>query len=293
MNTERKYGVLGRLALFATTFIWGTSFVVLKNTLDSVETLYILAFRFTGAAILLLLFGIKELKKLDRDYLKGGALMGVCLFTAYVLQTYGLVYTTPGINAFLTATYCVIVPFLYWLIYRKRPDRYNISAVVVCVAGMALIFLRDGLGIGLGEALTASCGLFYALHIIVTSHYVENRSPMLLSALQFAMAAVLSWVAALSTSPFPTEIPSDAVWGIAYMCVMCTAICFLLQTIGQKYTPPSAAAVIMTLESCFGTLISVILGQEILSPRLVAGFVLIFLSVLVSETKLSFLHRNS
>lgn len=286
---NKTLGILGRLALVATTLIWGTSFVVLKSALDSVDTLYILAFRFSGAAVLLLLIAIPELKKLDRSYIKGGLMMGIFLFLAYVLQTYGLVYTTPGINSFLTASYCVLVPFLYWLIYRRRPDKFNVIAAVICIAGMAFIFLRDGFGGGLGESLTVCCGLFYALHIIATSRAAQGRSPVLLSMLQFAVAAVLAWVSALLTGPIPESIPAGTIGSIVYLCVMCTAACYLLQTFGQKYTPPSAAAVILTLESVFGTLFSALLGEEELSFRLVLGFALVFISVLISETKLSFL----
>lgn len=290
--SKRKQGVIGRLSLFATTLIWGTSFVILKNAIHSVDTLYVLAFRFTGAALLLLLLGIPQLKKLDLGYLKWGLAMGFCLFVAYVLQTYGLFYTTPGINAFLSATYCVVVPFLSWLIFRRRPDRYNCIAAVVCIAGMAFIFLRDGLHGGLGETLTVISGLFFALHIIATSHAVETRSPVLLSMLQFAFAAVFTWAAALINSPFPTDIPASTIGDIVYLSVMCTGVCFLLQTIGQKYTSPNSASVILTLESTFGTLFSVLLGQEELSLRLIVGFVLIFCAVIISETKLSFLKRG-
>jgi drug/metabolite transporter (DMT)-like permease len=292
MNHEKKFALIGRLALLVTTFIWGTSFVILKNTLDSVSTLYILAFRFSGAAVLLLLFCLKDLKKLTREYFKGGILMGVFVFAAYVFQTYGLVYTTPGVNAFLTATYCVIVPFLYWLFRGIRPDRYNISAVIVCIVGLALVVLTDGLSIGLGEGLTVCCGLFYALHIIVTAKYVEGRSPMLLTMIQFATSGILAWIAALITEPFPTNVPLGAIGGIAYLCVMCTAVCYILQTLGQKYTEPSAAAVILTLESVFATVISVIFYHEKLTARLIVGFVLIFCAVLISETKLSFLKKK-
>ena len=102
---------LGRSALICTTLIWGTSFVVLKSALDSITPLWVLSIRFGGAALIMLLAAVPMLKKLDAQYIKGGVLMGVCLATAYTVQTYGLVYTTPGKNAFLTATYCILVPF--------------------------------------------------------------------------------------------------------------------------------------------------------------------------------------
>lgn len=284
---------MGRIALLVTTFIWGTSFVILKSALNSIPTLYILAFRFSGAAVLMLLIGIKDLKKLDMGYLKGGAMMGLCLFLAYVFQTFGLVHTTPGKNAFLTAIYCVIVPFLYWAINKRRPDKFNITAAFMCIVGIGLVSLNDELRIGLGEALTTIGGVFFAFHIIATARSVENRSPALLTMLQFAVCALLSWVFAFASEPFPTSIPTDALVGIVYLCVMCTAVCFLLQTIGQKYTPPSSVAVIMTLESVFGTVISVLFYGEILTPRLVLGFVIIFTAILISETKLEFLRKRN
>ena len=104
MNS-RKLGHIGRLSLIGATLLWGSSFVVLKTTLDSVPTLWVLALRFTGAAILMGLAGIRQLRRLDRGALKAGALMGLALYAAYTLQTFGLEQTTPGKNAFLTATY--------------------------------------------------------------------------------------------------------------------------------------------------------------------------------------------
>ena len=97
-------GFLGRLALFGTAFIWGTSFVILKTTLDSIGALWVLAIRFTISALLLGLFAVKKLRKIDRRCVKGSVMMGLCLALAYIVQTYGLVFTTPSKNAFLTAT---------------------------------------------------------------------------------------------------------------------------------------------------------------------------------------------
>ncbi len=289
-NTQNRR--LGRISLLGATLIWGSSFIILKSTLDSVPTLWVLALRFTGAALLMALIGVKELRKLDRQYLLKGLCLGTTLFVAYTLQTFGLEYTTPGKNAFLTATYCVIVPFMWWLFTKKRPDRYNISAALICIMGMALVSLEGGLSLGLGDGLTICCGFFYALHIILTSRAVEGRSPVLLSMLQFAVAAAWCWISAPLVSAFPENVPGSAWWSIAYLCFMCTGICFLLQTIGQKHTSPQTASIILTMESVFGTLLSVVFYHERLSLKTAAGFLLIFVAILISETKLSFLKRS-
>lgn len=284
---------LGRASLLGATLIWGSSFIILKSTLDSVPTLWVLALRFTGAAALMALIGWKELKQLDLQYLKKGAVLGTALFAAYTLQTFGLEYTTPGKNAFLTATYCVLVPFMWWALTKKRPDAYNLGAALVCIIGMALVSLDGDLSLGLGDGLTICCGIFYALHIILTSRAVEGRSPVLLSMVQFAVAGLWCWVTAPMVSAFPTGVPASAWWSIAYLCFMCTGICFLLQTIGQKHTTPQTASIILTLESVFGTLLSVIFYHEQLSLKTLTGFVLIFIAVLISETKLSFIRTKA
>ena len=196
-NQKMKNCILGRAALVAMTVIWGTSFVVLKNTLDVIPPLYILAVRFSGAAVLMLLIAVKSLKKLDRGYLIGGGLMGLALFAAYTVQTYGLSMTTPGKNAFLTATYCVLVPFLYWIIDKKKPDGYNLIAAVLCLVGVGFVSLENDFSMNSGDALTLGCGLFFGIHIILTSRYVEGRNIALLSMVQFATAGILSWIFAL------------------------------------------------------------------------------------------------
>ncbi len=291
MNTG-KMAVIGRLCLLGATLLWGSSFVVLKTTLDTVPTLWVLAIRFTGAALLMALPILPKLRALDAGCLKTGALMGLALYLAYTLQTFGLEYTTPGKNAFLTATYCVLVPFLHWAFTRRAPDRYNLLAALVCICGMALVSLNGDFSVGLGEGLTMCCGLFYALHIIFTSRGVERYPVSVLNVLQFAVAALLCWITAPLSAPFPEEIPAGSWLSIAYLCVMCTGVCYLLQTTGQKYTSPQTSSILLTLESVFGALISVVFYHERLTLRELCGFALIFCAVIISETKLGFLRRK-
>lgn len=283
---------LGRLCLIGCTFLWGTSFVVLKNALDTMPTLWILAIRFTGAALLMALFGVRQLKTLDRSYWTGGAVMGAFLAVAYIIQTYGLVYTTPGKNAFLTATYCVLVPFLWWFFRHQKPERSNVIAAVICFIGMGLVSLQEHFSVNPGDLITIFCGLFYGLHIIATSVYAKNRDAVLLSMVQFLTAAVICFALAPFVSEFPEHVPSATWVRIGYLCVMCTGVCFLLQTIGQKYTPANEVAIFLTLESVFGAAISVVFFHEKLTLQVLCGFVLIFFAVLISETKPKFLQKK-
>ena len=288
-----KKGFLGRLAIFATTIIWGTSFVILKNTLDSVGTMWVLAIRFTVSAVLLGLAANRRLKDMGKYVLRGSVLMGICLAVAYIVQTYGLKYTTPGKNAFLTATYCVLVPFMAWGIYKRRPTAANITAALMCITGIGFVSLGDlSGGVNIGDVLTLCCGVFYGLQIIMMEQYADKCDALSISAVQFAAAAVVCWVGALLFESAPHAVPMGAWLNIAYLSVMCTAVCFFLQAWGMKYTPSSTTAVIMTLESVFGTLISIVFYHEQMTFKLVLGFALIFFSVLLSETGGSFLKKK-
>lgn len=279
---DRK-NFLGHLALWGTAFIWGTSFVILKEALDSIGTMWVLALRFIIAAALLLLGAGKRLKTLGRDGLRGGMLLGVCLAAAYIFQTYGLKYTTPGKNAFLTSTYCVLVPFMGWGFYKRRPNAANIIAAFMCVLGIGLVSLSGTSPFNIGDALTLVCGIFYALQIILTERFIGDCDALSLTGVEFGTAAVICLAGALIFESAPVGLSLE-LWGsIAYMGVMCTALCFFLQTWGMRYTPSSTAAVIMTFESVFAIIISVIFYDEPVTVRLICGFTLIIASVIISE----------
>jgi drug/metabolite transporter (DMT)-like permease len=137
--------------------------------------------------------------------------------------------------------------------------------------------------------LTICCGLFFALHIIATNRAVPDRSVLLLTVIQFLTVGALAWISTALTSEFPTEFSTETILRMAFIVVMCTVVCYMLQTYGQKHTPPSSTALIMTTESVFGAVISIVLGYETLKFTVGIGFVLMFSAVVISETRLSFI----
>lgn len=288
----KKHSLGGRLALLTAAVIWGSSFIVMKDAVADVPVFQLLAIRFTLAGLLLAFLFRKRLMRSGKALLRHGAVCGVLLFCAYTTQTFGLMTTTPGTNAFLTAVYCVIAPFLAWGFYRKRPTVYNWAAAVLCIAGIGLISLSENLTIGTGEALTLLSGVFYALHIMALSHFGERDDPIALTIVQFAVVAALSWGCTLLLDR-GAAFPAPAIWPqLLYLTVFATAATLVLQSVGQSRTPPSQSAILLSLESVFGVLFSVLLGREALTLKLGFGFALIFISVLVSETQLSFLRRK-
>lgn len=292
---ESTLSKLARPLIVLATLIWGSTFFIMKDALDEVNLMFLLAFRFTFAAGILALVFWKRWKSVDRSYWWRGGLMGLFLFGAYAVQNYGLMGTTPGKNAFFTAVYCVIVPFLYWLVDRQRPDRFHLLAALLCIAGIGLVSWDGGLALGWGDGLTLFSGFLFACHILAVARFSQGRDIFLLTVIQFAAAtAACCWVGALASGGVPTDgLPTQAWLVLLYLAVAATTLALLFQNIGQKYTSPVSAAVLLALEAPFGVAFSVLFAQEAPSPLMYLGFLLIFLAVVCSETKFAFLRRRT
>lgn len=284
-----QHPALPRAALFAAALIWGSSFFMMKHVVAVFPTHYLLAIRFTAAAVLLALVFHKRLSRPNRKTLLAGLAVGGTMFIAYAFQTIGLTGTTPGKNAFLTAIYCVIVPFLYWLIDRRRPDRFNIAAAFLCILGIGLVSLDGDLSMGWGDALTLACGFFFACNIVTVAKFSREIDLIVLTICQFAVAAVCCWICAFAFETFPARIPGSVLGELVYLTLFVSTFAYLCQNFGLKHEEPAAAAIILSLECVFGVLFSLIFYGEHLTLRLAAGFAIIFFAVILSETKLQFL----
>ncbi len=281
---EAKQRRRGILALFGATLLWATTFVMMKSAMEEVPVLWVIALRFTGAALLLAAVAGKRLKQLDRGTLIGGAKMGLLLFLAYLLQNIGLTMISPGKNAFLLTGYTVVTPFVAWAWNKTRPDRFNLTAAAMCFLGMGLASFGADLTVGKGELITIASGLFYALHIVCSGRETQGRDTLLISFVQMAVIGGVSLVLMPIFSEFPRNVQPDTWLNISYLSVVCTGVCFLLQAYGQKYTPPMEVSIILPFESVFGALFSVALGEQV-AVREGVGYVLMFLAAIVSEVK--------
>lgn len=281
------------LALLLAALIWGSTFFITKEATGSLSTAMILAVRFSvGAGCIALVCG-KSVKIIDRGYLFWGGLLGAITFASYGVHIFGLeLDTTPGKSAFLTSIYCVLVPFVYWFFGQNRPDRYNFAAAFLCLAGIGLVSLTEGLSILRGDVYTLWGGVLGAFEIVAVSIACRGRDPLLLTGLQLTVVALLAWVLVVFTDAWPAVYVMADIWGIIYLGLFATAGCLGLQSIGLKYTDPSSAAIILSLEAVFGVIFSVIFYREVVSGQMLMGFSLIFIAVIISETKLKFLRRR-
>ena len=278
-----------KLLLVVATIIWGLSFVVMKDAVDVLEPAYLIGFRFLATgAILAVVFWRRMHLALTKDYLIKGLILGVLCFLAFWVQTVGLDNTTPGKNAFLTATYCVIVPFAWWIIARKRPTVFNLLAAVMAVAGIGLVSLQGSLAelsMGYGDFVTLVSALLFAVHIVYISKFSKTNDVLVLTVMQFFVGGIcgVAYGACFETLPPVSALTPAFFWNMAYLVVFASCVALVIQNVALAHVPPSQASLFLSLESVFGVLFSVMLYGEQIGLKLIVGFALIFGAILVSE----------
>lgn len=286
--------IQGTLLLMIAALIWGSSFIVMKSATDFLTPAVLLLIRFSLASVFLLVLFFNKVKIFPKEKIVGGLLTGCCLFFAYYVQTWGLNFTTPGKNAFLTAVYCAIVPFLVWLFYHKRPDAYNFIAAFICVLGVGCVSLDANLSMNKGDFLTLCGGFLYAIHILLIKKFSKGVDGAAFTTFQFIGGSIVALIVSLVSEDISliSQIGSDIYLQIFYLAFFATAVTMVCQTIGQNCVSECQASLILSLESVFGVMFSVLFYGEVLSMKMILGFVLIFIAIVTSETKLSFLKKG-
>ena len=294
VGTDARTQLIWKLLLVAIALIWGASFLVMKDTLDSVPTFLLLACRFLIAALLLLgIFWRPISQNLNARTIGAGVLMGIFEGLAYGLQTMGLVETTAGKSAFLTGVYCVMVPFISYFLIGEKLTRYNLGAAFLCLAGIAFVAL-DSLTVSMGDLLTLGGALFFALQIAIAAKAGRGLNVNACTFWMFLTVGVMcaATTAFAETMPSASIVTPRLVAVLLFLAVICTCFNMLIQNQGLARVPSSTGSLLLSLESPSGVFFSVLFGGEVLTGRLVFGFALIFVSIILSETHFSFLRRS-
>jgi drug/metabolite transporter (DMT)-like permease len=295
--TRRKTGLLAGAGLLTATILWGGGFVAVKDSLDVVPPIYMIALRFALAGVFLSAVFFGKLKRVTRSALRAGIILSVFLFLAYAFQTVGCVYTTAGKNAFLTTVYVILVPFITWFFSKRNPGVHVFAAALLAVAGIGFLSLNEDLSVNRGDVLTLVCGFWYAVHIVFIARFTQkhDEDPITLTILQMVFCSVFAWILApFYDGPFPVEAVTTMrpVLSLIYMAIFSSGIAFLLQNIGQKRLAPSTAALLLSTESVFGAVFSAFFLGESMNARMIFGCALLLLAVICSETKFSFLRKK-
>ena len=288
---KQKIQVLSNISLLLVAIIWGSGFVASQMALDAnLSSAFIMFVRFAIATIIIGVVFYKDLKaNMKKEHLKGGIVIGLFLFLAFYVQTVGLQYTTPSNNAFITASNVVMVPFLWWIISKKRPSLKIFISSFLCLLGIGILSFNFSTGISfkLGDLLTLLCVLLFACQIITTGVLAQKMDAKVVVFLQFAVATVLGFITFMLTDRnFAAFGSASGMAAVAYLGIFSTCLCYFLQTTAQQHVESAKAAIILATESLFGTVFSVILGYDKLTVNMVLGGLIILISILMTELKL-------
>ena len=220
-----------------------------------------------------------------RGDLIGGFVISLFLFAGTGVRTVGLIYTSAGKQAFLAASYVIMVPFLIWGMRRIFPGWLVIAGSLVCFAGMGLLTSDVSDPLNIGDVLSTVSALFIAGHIISIGYYAKNGDPFVLVFVQFFVTSILSFCTAMIFHGAPAFQGTQGLFEIAYITLIGTFACFLLQNVALKYTSTTHASIILGLQSVFGVLGGIFFLGEVFTFKMIVGCCLIFSAIVLVELK--------
>ena len=282
--------IKAHLLLVLVTFIWGSTFVLMKAALRDASPLALNGVRLGLAAVLLAIYYREDIARLTRPAFLMGCSVGVFLFLGYAFQSTGLTMTTPSKSAFLTGVSTVLVPIVIIALWRTRIHLWRALGILLAIGGLFLMTVpagRQGIAdfanVNTGDMLTLACALAFAFQIVFLGRATERFPFEQMAFLQVAVAAILTGVASPLLEKPHLHLNETVIAAILITGVLGTAVAFTVQAWAQQFTPATHAALIFTLEPVFGWLTSYVVTGERLGIRAGAGAVLIVAGILLSE----------
>jgi drug/metabolite transporter (DMT)-like permease len=284
-QTAFKLRSLSTIALILTTLLWGTTFIITKTLTQGLPIFLYLFLRYSISLIGFLPFLIAYFRRLNKKIIFSGIISGIIYFLSMVFQTYGLQTTTAGKAGFITGLGTVMVPFIVWIIFKKKIKVRIWIAAFISVIGMGFLLLEGESGVIIGDILVLFCGLFYAFFIIINDKYVrtEEINIFLYSIIQLIILTFLSLVSSfIFGEKFNFNSTDFNFWVIIfYMGLGATTLTFLFQNWAQKYQSSSKTAIIFALEPVFAALFGYLFGGELLTVLGIFGAGLILIAIVL------------
>lgn len=284
-----KKQLSGVIALLGATVIWGSAFIAQSVGMDKIGPFTFQAVRCFLAVVFL--FPASALFSKGKPFWKSwadpalwrsGVICGLALFAASSLQQIGLVYTDAGKAGFLTAMYIVFVPFL-GLFLGQKPGRNALLSLIPAIVGLYLLSCTSVSGINKGDVLLLLCAVAFSVQILLIDRHCAGLDGLKLNCIQALVAAVLSVPWALLTETVDASRIASCWLPLGYAGILSMGVAYTLQIVGQKRVAPSAAALLMSLESVFAALFGWLLLHETMTWAEKLGCLLVFAAVVISQ----------
>ncbi len=273
------------LLLFSVTIFWGSTFIIVKKSIEIMPTFAFLSLRFWLASLILTVIFFPKLKNINKYILKDGILLGIMLFLAYAFQTVALQYSKASVVGFLTGLNVVMVPIMSAVIIKKVPSIYSQIGVFLALIGVALMSLHGEFSISPGDSLAIICAFFVSVHILMTDKFSRKYDTYLLTTIEIIVLAILSTFTSMAKEPYliPQHFSSYLIVSLLITSVFATVYAFVIQTTMQQYTTPTKTALIFTMEPVMSVIFGYTLGGEILTLKGYIGSLTIFIGLIIAE----------
>ena len=287
--TKNKKTMTGALLLAAGIFGSGTVFM--QVCIDGgIETGLQMFFRFWIGTLCLGALVHKKLRQISRRLLLCGLLCGTLLFFSFFILTFGLEFTTPANSAFLSASSVMLVPFISWVLLKIRPERKVFIGCFLCLLGVAVLSLQldGGIHFTVGDGLTLLSAVFFSLYTCTVAKISAGLDAPLFTFVQLLITAVWSTITLPISGADFSVIGQNwlSLGAVIFLGLFNTGLCYLIQMVAQKSLPPTRVSLILSSESLFGAVFSVLAGYDPFSIRLVVGGCIMMFSILLVETNL-------
>lgn len=282
----------GNLIMLLTAIIWGTSFISQKVGMETIKPATFNGIRLLiGSVVLLPFILIKNASEKKQEnfkeyeiktLIKGGIICGILLCIATTVQTWGMMYTTSGKSGFITAMYMILVPF-FGIIIKKKVPRIAFLSAFIALFGLSLLCgITELKEFNFGDFLTLICAVTFAFHILAIDNYSPKVDGIKLSAMQFFVAGIICFIIMIIFDKPDINLIFSCAFPILYSGIMSCGVAYTLQIIGQKYTDPTSASILMSLESVFALISGVIILNESISGLELLGCVLMFTAIIMN-----------
>ena len=274
------------LLVFLLAVIRGSSYIFIKNIITIQSPFEIVFFRFFTTGIILLLFTIKQFKKVNRYDFIFGVLAGIFLFSAFAFQTYGIKYTTVSKQSFLTSLYIIFIPLFNFIFFKMKISKEIAFLFFIILIGVFFISFQDfknfEISLNLGDILTLLCALGFSLNIITLSKTEKyNVNIINITVIQMLIIGILSLIFQFIIEK--SRIGFSINFSLIYLIIVCTMLNFTIQNISQKYISAHIIGLILSLESIFGTFFAVIFLNENINSNFIIGTFLITVSIVLVQ----------
>lgn len=294
MTNGKLIEYIADISIIIIALIWGSTFIVVKKSVESFEPITFLFLRFFLASVIMFLISVPFLKHLNRRMIKDGFVLGIYLFLTFLFQTLALELSTATEVGVLTGVYVLFVPVLSAVFFKKKPHFFSVIGVIVSAAGMVMVTYAPGMGMTYGQFLAILNAFFIGLYILQVDVYSRTHNVVVLTMVQLLTTTVMSGIYALffESQNVMAVLEPDMLYSVLYLAVFATVVCFFVQTAMQKYTTPTKAAIMFTFEPLSSVYFSYLLGNEILGVKQYFGAALIIAAILIAEAGTAVRHSK-